>query len=84
MTDEIRMTIHFTDGTQLSFVYPKAEGVNHTLATRIEALFRHQYLMLEVDGSVMLFPLANIKYIQAHPAPDPLPANIISGARMET
>jgi len=32
----------------------------------------------------MLFPLTNIKYIQAHPAPDPLPGNIIRGAQMQT
>ncbi len=82
MTDEIRLTIHFTDGTQLSFACPKAEGADHSLATRIEGLLEHQYLMLEVDGSVMLFPLTNIKYIQAHPAPDPLPVNIIRGARL--
>jgi hypothetical protein len=38
--------------------------------------------MLEVDGAVMLFPLANIKYVQASPAPDPLPANVIRGATL--
>lgn len=82
MAEEIRLTIHFTDGTQLSFACPKAEGVDHSLATRIEALLKHQYLMLEVDASVMLFPLSHIKYIQAQPAPDPLPLNIIRGARL--
>jgi hypothetical protein len=84
MAEEIRMTIHFTDGSQLSFAFPRAEDLDRSLASRIEALFKHQYLMLEVDGSVMLFPLTNIKYIQAHPAPDPLPANIIRGAQMQT
>jgi hypothetical protein len=38
--------------------------------------------MIEVDGTVMLFPFANIKYIQVSPAPDPLPANVIKGATL--
>jgi hypothetical protein len=38
--------------------------------------------MIEVDGTVMLFPFANIKYVQASPAPDPLPANVIKGATL--
>jgi hypothetical protein len=78
-----RLTIHFTDGTSLAFAFPKQhEGPGHSVTQRVQELLRDQYLMLEVDGAVMLFPLANIKYVQASPAPDPLPANVIRGATL--
>lgn len=83
MSEEARLTIHFTDGTQLTLRYPQPERADPALGSRIEALLEHQYFMVEVEGSVMLFPFTNIKYIQAHPAPHPLPPNIIRGARIE-
>jgi hypothetical protein len=83
MPDEARLTIHFTDGTHLTLRYPQSERTDPALGSRIEALLDHQYFLVEVEGSVMLFPFTNIKYIQAHPAPNPLPQNIIRGARIE-
>jgi hypothetical protein len=35
-----------------------------------------------VDGSLMMFPFANIKYIQSYPAPSPVPANVLRGATL--
>jgi hypothetical protein len=82
MTDR-RLTIHFTDGTNLGFAFPKQpDAAGYNVTQRIQELLKDQYLMIEVDGTVMLFPFANIKYIQVSPAPDPLPANVIKGATL--
>ena len=82
MAEDVRMTIHFTDSTTLSLIFPKVVE-SGTLSSRIESLLKNQYLMVEVEGSVMTFPFYNVKYIQTQPAPDPLPANIIRGALLQ-
>jgi hypothetical protein len=82
MAEDVRMNIHFTDNTTLSLVFPKVAD-SKTLSNRIESLLKDQYLMVEVEGSVMMFPFNNVKYIQTQPAPDPLPQNIIRGARIQ-
>jgi hypothetical protein len=82
MAEDVRMTIHFTDNSSLSLIFPRV-AESDTLSGRIESLLKNQYLLLEVEGSVMMFPFHNIKYIQTQPAPDPLPPNIIRGARIQ-
>ena len=80
---ERHMTIHFTDGSKLSFDFPAVQGADrHTLSARLQELLKDQYLLLEVDGSLMMFPFANIKYIQSYPAPDPVPAGVLRGATL--
>jgi|KBSMisStaDraftv2_1062788.scaffolds.fasta_scaffold542948_1 hypothetical protein len=82
MAEDVRMTIHFTDGTSLALIFPRVTD-SEMLSSRIDSLLKNQYLMLEVEGSVMMFPFHNVKYIQTQPAPDPLPPNIIRGARIQ-
>ena len=82
MAEDVRMTIHFTDNSSLSLIFPRVTE-SDMLSSRIESLLKNQYLMLEVEGSVMMFPFHNVKYIQTHPAPDPLPPNIIRGAHIQ-
>jgi hypothetical protein len=80
---ERHLTIHFTDGTRLSFDFPALDGAGaSTLSTRLQELLRDQYLLLEVEGSLMMFPFANIKYIQSYPAPTPVPSNALKGATL--
>jgi hypothetical protein len=58
-------TIHFTDGTHLPFSFPRQpEVAAYNMTQRVQELLKDQYLMIEADGAVMLFPFANIKYIQ--------------------
>jgi len=82
MAEDVRMTIHFTDSTTLTLVYPRVVDTQ-TLTSRIEALLKNHYLIVEVEGSLMMFPFNSVKYIQTYPAPDPLPPTIIRGARMQ-
>ncbi|HYL19422.1 MAG TPA: hypothetical protein VEV20_12130 [Burkholderiales bacterium] len=82
MAEDVRMTIHFTDNSSLSLIFPRV-AESDTLSSRIESLLKNQYLLLEVEDSVMMFPFHNVKYIQTQPAPDPLPPNINRTARIQ-
>ena len=50
------------------------------IASRIEQVLKGQYLMVEADGTVLMFPLNSIKYVQVCPAPAKIPDNMIKGA----
>lgn len=80
MAEKRALTIHFTDGTKLSFDFPKQVSEEHMIANRIEQALKHQYLMVEADGAVLMFPFSNIKYMQAYPAPAKIPDYMIKGA----
>ena len=79
---ERRMTIHFIDGTKLPLEFPAQGESAHNLTQRVQELLRDQYMLAEVDGSLMMFPLANIKYVQVSPAPAVVPANALKGATL--
>lgn len=74
------LTIHFIDGTKLSFSFPQQAADEYAILHKVEELQKHQHLVVEADGSVMIFPLSSIKYIQVQPAPTKLPSNAIRGA----
>jgi hypothetical protein len=67
MTRDRMLTLHFTDGTSISFDFP--EQTRHAAAKRImlENFLKSDNVVLEADGSLMVFPVANIKYIQFMP-----------------
>jgi hypothetical protein len=78
------LTIFFNDSSKISVDFPVQNPTPQNITAQVQNLLKDQYLMLEVDGALMMFPLHNIKYIQVYPAPDPLPANVIRGARMSS
>ena len=79
---ERRMIIHFNDGTNMPLRFPQQEATAHNVTQRIHDLLKDQYMLAEVDGSLMLFPLAAIKYLQVSPSPDIVPANALKGATL--
>ena len=82
MDKQRALTIHFTDGSNVSFDFPKQLSDEQAVATRLEKLLKNPYLLIEGDGVLFLFPTNNIKYIQAHPAPAKLPDTAIRGATL--
>ena len=80
MAEKRALTIQFTDGTKFSFDFPKQARDDQMIASRIEQVLKDQYLMVEADGTVLMFPLSNIKYVQVYPAPAKIPDNMIRGA----
>lgn len=80
MTRDRILTLHFTDGTSMSFDFP--EQTTHAVAKRlkIEDFLNSSNVIVEADGSVMIFPVANIKYIQIMP-PGGIPEEILRGVQ---
>ncbi len=80
MTRDRILTLHFTDGTSMSFDFP--EQTTHAVAKRlkIEDFLNSSNVIVEADGSVMIFPMANIKYIQIMP-PGGIPEEILRGVQ---
>lgn len=80
MTRDRILTLHFTDGTSMSFDFP--EQTTHAVARRlkIEDFLNSSNVIVEADGSVMIFPVANIKYIQIMP-PGGIPEEILRGVQ---
>lgn len=76
------LTIHFNDGTSTTFEFPKQLGEFGNITQRLESLLKQQYLMIDAEGALLLYPLYNIRSLQVFPPPDRLPENCIKGARI--
>jgi hypothetical protein len=76
------MIIHFNDGStkRIDFPAPVADG-DANLALRIEEAVNARCLVLESEGTLMVFPVESIKYLQSFPAPRKLPPYAIRGVR---
>ncbi len=77
------MTIYFNDGTNLSFAFPEqSDRTALDAITRMEEYLKYDHVMVEADGTLLTFPYSSIKYLEIHPAPTTLPAQVIRGARI--
>ena len=85
------LTLHFIDGTKLSFDF--GEQVPNAAARKLtlEDFMASRHLVVEAEGSVMIFPVANIKYmalsvpvLNAKGAAASLPRHAITGARIRS
>jgi hypothetical protein len=80
MTRKRNMVIHFMDGTNIAYDFPKQVQDGHSITSRIGKLLEMQYLVIESDGVIQLYPVNNIKSVQVYPIPDKLPDFVIRGA----
>lgn len=80
------MTIHFMDGTHVTFEFPAQEANAVGSALLIEELLRNPNLMVEADGALFVYPVANIKSIQltnlSGQGEPVAPKGLIRGARV--
>ena len=77
------MHIRFMDGSKISVRYPKQAGNDPTtIVANVKKALEADRIVLEVEGSLLLIPLGNVKYVQVTPAPDVLPSSVLRGARM--
>jgi hypothetical protein len=58
------MTIHFMDGTKVSFNFPEQKTNDAARAIMIEEMRKSPYLIVEAEGVFMVYPVHNIKSIQ--------------------
>ena len=79
------LTVHFNDGTKMSYGFPEQAANAAAKQIRLEELLKSPYLMVIADGVLTAFPVANIKAIQL-PVEEKdanevrLPAHVIRGA----
>ena len=83
------LTLHFIDGSRLSFAFGEQGANTAARKIKLDKLMASKHLVIEAEGSVMVFPVTNIKYMSlALPAPEArgtreaLPAHAITGARL--
>ena len=87
---ERSLTLHFVDGTKLSLEFPdQAAGNAAARKLKLADFLEGNHLVLEAEGSVLVCPVANIKYmtfstlmLDAKAMADALPRSAIVGARI--
>ena len=84
---ERTVTLHFIDGTKLSLEFPHQGGNPAARKLKIGDFLASQHLVIEAEGSVLVCPIANIKYmsftsqlLDTKEITDVLPATAIVGA----
>jgi hypothetical protein len=84
------LTLHFIDGSKLSLAFEE-QGNNAARKLKVEKLMASKHLVVEAEGSVMIFPVANIKYmalslpaLNAKGTREMLPSHAIIGARIRS
>ena len=83
MSRSVSLTVHFMDGTKVSFRYPRQAGSDPaTIATTVKRALDADRLLLEVDSDLLVIPIRNIKYLQVSPAPAHLPSGVLRQARL--
>ena len=81
MAEQRSLTIHFVDGSKKLLEFPQQiADSDATMAARLNEALEARHLVIEADGSLVVIPFENIRYLQAYPAPKKLPSYAIKGA----
>ena len=80
MTEKRWMTVHFNDGSEMRFIFPKQADEDTNIVSAINKVLNGDHLLVDVEGVLYMFPFANIKYIRVSPCPSKLPDTTIVGA----
>ena len=84
------LTLHFIDGSKVSFEFGEQSPNAAARKLKLEDFMTSRHLVIEAEGSVMIFPVANIKYmalslpVLSKGAVAALPRHAIVGARIRT
>jgi len=86
------LTLHFIDGSKLAFDFPEQTANEAARQIKLADFMTSKHLVVEAEGSVMVFPVANIKYIALSlptlsgkgGARSALPKHAIVGARIRS
>ena len=83
------LTIYFIDGTKVAFDFGEQMPNAAARKLKLEDFMASRHLVIEAEGQVMIFPVANIKYmalsipvLNAKGAASALPRHAITGARI--
>jgi hypothetical protein len=82
MPQKNNMVIQFMDGTKVVYDFPEQSDDSSSLATRYKEILDMQYIVVEAEGAIQFYPVANIKSIQLYPLPEVIPDFVIQGAKL--
>ena len=63
MSRDRSMTLHFNDGSKLSFDFAEQAPNAAAKHIKLSEFMTSRHVVVEAEGSVLIFPIANIKYI---------------------
>jgi hypothetical protein len=58
------LTIHFLDGTHISFGFPEQRGNDAARSILLDEILERPYLLVEADGALLVYPMSAIKSMQ--------------------
>ena len=83
------LTLHFLDGSKLSFEFDAQGANNAARKLKVDKLMASKHVVIEAEGSVMIFPVESIKYMALSLAKldnrgtaEVLPSYAITGAKI--
>ena len=80
--DSRGMTVHFMDGSTMRFVGPKQAKDNWDAIRKTQMILDRPYICLETEESVIIIPMANVKYLESSPKPPSLPEFFLKDVRL--
>lgn len=75
------LTVTFTDGTVQEYGFTEADTDDTQVASRIKHILEANCLLLEVDNSLTILPMQNIRSIEISPSPARLPDITVKNLR---
>lgn len=90
MSRERYLTVHFNDGSKLSFEFPEQSPNAAAKQMKIAEFLASKHLVVEAEGSILVIPVTSMKYITLNAAEVgagksmPLPKHAILGARIRS
>ena len=79
------LTIRFMDGTEEGFEYPPAEDqekYKYSFGALMKEALNANHLILEMEESVRIMPIQNIKSIEITPKPERVPEYAVKNVRI--
>lgn len=77
----VNCIITFIDGKELKVAWERHEEAHHRAGGLIDRVLQAQSVALELDGTLTIVPVSNVRSIEISPAPPALPNTVIKGAR---
>lgn len=62
------LTVHFNDGSKLSFEFPEQTANVAARQMKVSEFLTSKHLVVEAEGSVLLIPVTSIKYLAINAA----------------
>jgi hypothetical protein len=75
MPEKRGITIHFNDGSKLSMDFPAQTPNEAARLLKLDDVLKKRYMLFEADGTLLMIPFENVRYVQMYPAPADIPGH---------